>query len=65
MNDSQLEKTLDTLEKIDAKKADADANLKGTLNVLEASKKAKVKKFIYAASASCYGIPEEYPTNEK
>jgi len=42
-----------------------DANLKGTLNVLEASKKAKVKKFIYAASASCYGIPNEYPTNEK
>jgi UDP-glucose 4-epimerase len=42
-----------------------DANLKGTLNALEASKKAKVKKFIYAASASCYGIPNEYPTNEK
>ena len=41
------------------------ANVLGTLNVLEASKKAKVKKFIYAASASCYGIPEVYPTNEK
>ena len=42
-----------------------DANLRGTLNVLEASRKAQVKKFIYAASASCYGIPNEYPTNEK
>ena len=42
-----------------------DSNLMGTLNVLEASRKAKIKKFIYAASASCYGIPREYPTNEK
>ena len=42
-----------------------DANLRGTLNVIEASRKAQVKKFIYAASASCYGIPNEYPTNEK
>ena len=41
------------------------SNVKGTLNVLEASKKAKIKKFIYAASASCYGIPEKYPTDEK
>ena len=40
-------------------------NVKGTLNILEASKKAKIKKLIYAASASCYGIPDNYPTNEK
>ena len=40
-------------------------NVKGTLNILEASKKANIKKFIYAASASCYGIPKNYPTNEK
>jgi UDP-glucose 4-epimerase len=40
-------------------------NVKGTLNILEASKKAKIKKLIYAASASCYGIPKKYPTNEK
>ena len=39
-------------------------NVKGTLNILEASKKANIKKLIYAASASCYGIPEKYPTNE-
>ena len=30
-------------------------NLQGTVNVLEASRKSKVKKFVYAASASCYG----------
>ena len=40
-------------------------NVKGTLNILEVSKKAKVKRLIYAASASCYGIPKKYPTNEK
>lgn len=41
-----------------------NSNVVGTLNILEKSRKAKIKKFIYAASASCYGIPEEYPTNE-
>ena len=41
------------------------ANVKGTLNILEASKKVKIKKLIYAASASCYGIPDKYPTSEK
>jgi len=30
-------------------------NIKGTLNVLLASKKAQVKKVIYSASSSCYG----------
>jgi len=41
-----------------------ETNVKGTFNVLEASRKSKVKKFIYAASASCYGIPDKYPTGE-
>ncbi|WP_334048213.1 SDR family oxidoreductase [Alteromonas gracilis] len=41
------------------------ANVEGTLRVLEASQHAKnLKKFIYAASSSCYGIPETYPTPE-
>ncbi len=41
------------------------SNVLGTLNVLELSKINKVKKFIYTASSSCYGIPKKYPTNEK
>ena len=41
-----------------------EANVIGTLNVLKASKKAKIKKLIYAASASCYGIPKKFPTAE-
>jgi UDP-glucose 4-epimerase len=41
-----------------------NSNVVGTLNILEKSRKAKIKKFIYAASASCYGIPIKYPTKE-
>lgn len=41
------------------------ANVDGTINILEASKKSKnLKKFVYAASSSCYGIPDIYPTPE-
>jgi UDP-glucose 4-epimerase len=40
------------------------ANVDGTVTVLEASRRAKVKRFIYAASSSCYGIPDAYPTPE-
>jgi len=40
------------------------ANVVGTFNVLEASKNAQVKRFVYAASSSCYGIPDSYPTSE-
>lgn len=41
------------------------ANVDGTINVLEAARKSqKLKKFVYAASSSCYGIPEKYPTPE-
>ncbi len=42
-----------------------ESNVKGTLNVLNASKKSKVIKFVYSASSSCYGIPNKFPTNEK
>ena len=40
------------------------ANVNGTFNVLEAARNAGVKRFIYAASSSCYGIPKSYPTAE-
>lgn len=41
-----------------------DVNVMGTTRVLEASRNAGVKKFIYVASSSCYGIPNEFPTKE-
>ena len=31
-------------------------NAQGTIKVLEAARYSKVKKFVYAASASCYGL---------
>lgn len=41
------------------------ANVDGTINILEAARKSKkLKKFVYAASSSCYGIPDIYPTPE-
>ena len=40
-------------------------NVIGTLNVLNAAKKTKIKKMIYAASSSCYGAPKKFPTSEK
>jgi len=40
------------------------SNVNGTFNVLEACRKHSVKKIVYSASSSCYGIPEEYPTKE-
>jgi len=40
------------------------ANVDGTFNVLQAAKTAEVKRFIYIASSSCYGIPDNYPTPE-
>ncbi len=42
-----------------------DINVKGTLNILNFVREYKIKKFIYAASSSCYGIPKKYPTDEK
>jgi len=40
------------------------SNVTGTFNVLRASHLAGVKRFIYVASSSSYGIPGIYPTPE-
>lgn len=41
------------------------SNVLGTYNVVECAKAAGIKKLVYSASSSCYGIPDLYPTNEK
>ncbi len=41
------------------------SNVLGTLNVLKACQKNNVKKIVYTASSSCYGIPKKFPTTEK
>ncbi len=40
------------------------SNVDGTINVLEACRKHNVGRIIYAASSSCYGIPDQFPTPE-
>ena len=40
------------------------SNVSGTVSVLELSRAAGVRRFIYAASSSCYGIPDCFPTSE-
>lgn len=40
------------------------SNVTGTMSVVEASRLAKIKKLVYSASSSCYGIPTVYPTPE-
>lgn len=40
------------------------SNVNGTLKILEFARERNPKKFIYAASSSCYGIPENFPTPE-
>ena len=42
-----------------------NTNVTGTLNILKASKKFGIKKVLYAASASCYGVVKTFPTDEK
>ncbi|MEK7769660.1 MAG: NAD-dependent epimerase/dehydratase family protein, partial [candidate division NC10 bacterium] len=41
------------------------ANVNGTAAVLEAARRSGVTRFLYAASSSCYGIPDRYPTPEE
>jgi len=54
----------DIVPSIENPKKYFNSNVVGTFNVIKHSKNAKVKKFIYAASASCYGLPKKFPTKE-
>ncbi|MCK4353505.1 NAD(P)-dependent oxidoreductase [candidate division WOR-3 bacterium] len=41
-----------------------DINVKGTRNVLEASKNNGVKRVVYVSSTAVYGVPEKHPIYE-
>jgi UDP-glucose 4-epimerase len=54
----------DIVPSIDNPQEYYESNVTGTLNVLQACIKFKIKKLLYSASSSCYGIPKKYPTKE-
>ncbi len=54
----------DIVPSIQTPEAYHHTNVGATLNVLQAARGANVRRFVYAASSSCYGIPERYPTPE-
>ena len=54
----------DIVPSIQAPEAYFTTNVDGTFRVLEAARAAGVRKLVYAASSSCYGIPDTYPTAE-
>jgi UDP-glucose 4-epimerase len=54
----------DIVPSIESPKEYYDCNVTGTFNIVEASRIAGVKKIVYAASSSSYGIPDNYPTAE-
>ncbi len=46
-------------------KYDADINVMGLLNVLDAAVKTGVKKVVFASSGATFGTPERFPITEK
>jgi UDP-glucose 4-epimerase len=40
------------------------ANVAATATLLEAARNFNIKKIVYSASSSCYGIPDIFPTSE-
>jgi UDP-glucose 4-epimerase len=54
----------DIVPSIDHPTQYVQTNVLGTVHVLEAARQAGVRKLVYAASSSCYGIADELPTTE-
>ncbi len=54
----------DIVPSIERPDAYFQTNVMGTLNVLQCARETGVKRLVYAASSSSYGIPDRYPTPE-
>lgn len=54
----------DIVPSIEAPRDYFEANVVSTLNIVESLDPKRLKKLVYAASSSCYGIPDTYPTPE-
>lgn len=40
------------------------SNVEGTFELLKACRSTNIQRFVYTASSTCYGIPDQYPTLE-
>lgn len=54
----------DIVPSIEQPRAYYETNVSGTFNVLEAARAGGIKRLIYAASSSCYGLAKQSPTPE-
>jgi len=54
----------DIVPSIEAPDAYFATNVNGTLNMVQCARAAGVGRFVYAASSSCYGLPDRFPTPE-
>jgi len=54
----------DIVPSIERPQAYFRANVDGTFAVVEAARAANVGRLVYAASSSCYGLPDVFPTPE-
>jgi UDP-glucose 4-epimerase len=54
----------DIVPSIDDPETYFSVNVQGTLNVLQSARRHGVRRLVYAASSSSYGIPDCYPTPE-
>jgi UDP-glucose 4-epimerase len=54
----------DIVPSIDHPSEYLSTNVQGTVQVLEAARRSGVRKLVYAASSSCYGLAQELPTTE-
>ena len=41
-----------------------NSNVVGTYNICQKARELSVKKLVYTASSSCYGVPNKFPTSE-
>lgn len=51
-------------ESVQTPQLDAEVNILGTVNILEACRKKDVPKVVFASSSAVYGIPERVPIRE-
>jgi UDP-glucose 4-epimerase len=54
----------DIVPSIEAPREYFEVNVDGTFNVLDCAREAGIRRLVYAASSSSYGIPDHYPTPE-